>query len=106
MLQLQLMALRQKLQIIVTSHSPVVLDSVPLKGRIFLDRDIETNKVQVMPNYRDIFQKVLYGQSRNKLSILCEDKIAEAIVRDVLDEIILDSSHLNLGTYILVSTTV
>lgn len=96
MLQLQRMALRQKLQIIVTSHSPVVLDSVPLEGRIFLDRDIETNKVQVMPNYRDIFQKVFYGQSRNKLSILCEDKIAEAIVRGVLDAIILDSNHLNL----------
>ena len=90
MLELQRMALRQKLQVIVTSHSPVVLDSVPLEGRIFLDRDIETNKVQVMPNYRDIFQKALYGQSLNKLSILCEDKIAEAIVRGVLDEIIPD----------------
>ncbi|KKZ13117.1 MAG: hypothetical protein TE42_01745 [Candidatus Synechococcus spongiarum SP3] len=90
MLELQRMALRQKLQVIVTSHSPVVLYSVPLEGRIFLDRDIETNKVQVMPNYRDIFQKALYGQSLNKLSILCEDKIAEAIVRGVLDEIIPD----------------
>ena len=90
MLQLQRMALRQKLQIIVTSHSPVVLDSVPLEGRIFLDRNIETNKVQVMPNYRDIFQKALYGQSLNKLSILCEDKIAEAIVRGILDAIIPD----------------
>lgn len=87
MLQLQRMALRQKLQIIVTSHSPVVLDSVPLEGRILLDRDINTNRVQIMPNYRDIFQKALYGQSRNKFSILCEDKIAEAIVRGVLETI-------------------
>ena len=61
MLQLQLMALRQKLQVIVTSHSPVILDSVPAEGQIFLDRNIETNKVQIMPSYRDIFQKALYG---------------------------------------------
>ena len=39
MLELQRSALRQKLQIIVASHSPVVLDSVPPEGRIFLDRD-------------------------------------------------------------------
>ena len=87
MLQLQRIALRQKLQVIVTSHSPVVLDSVPLEGRIFLDRDVETNRVEVIPSYRDIFQKALYGQSRDKLSILCEDKMAEAIVRGVLDAI-------------------
>ena len=91
MLQLQRMALRQKLQVIVTSHSPVVLDSVPLEGRIFLDRDIETNSVQVMSSYRDIIQKALYGQSHDKLSILCEDEIAEAIVRGVLDAITPDS---------------
>ena len=42
MLELQRSALRQKLQIIVASHSPVVLDSVPPEARIFLDRDPET----------------------------------------------------------------
>jgi hypothetical protein len=36
---LQRIALRQQLQIIVASHSPVVLDSVPPEARIFLDRD-------------------------------------------------------------------
>ena len=35
MLELQRSALRQKLQIIVASHSPVVLDSVPPEGRVF-----------------------------------------------------------------------
>ena len=39
MLELQRIALRQQLQIIVASHSPVVLDSVPPDARIFLDRD-------------------------------------------------------------------
>lgn len=85
MLELQRIALRQNLQIIVTSHSPVVLDSVPEEARIFLDRDITTGEVQVMPAYRDIFQKALYGQSHDRLSILCEDSIAEAIVLGALD---------------------
>ena len=85
MLELQRSALRQKLQIIVASHSPVVLDSVPREGRIFLDRDHETGHVRREPLYRDIFQKALYGQSRDRLSILCEDEVAEGVIRGVLD---------------------
>ena len=85
MLELQRSALRQKLQIIVASHSPVVLDSVPLEGRVFLDRDQVTGKVRREPLYRDIFQKALYGQSQDRLSILCEDEVAEGVIRGVLD---------------------
>ena len=85
MLQLQRSALRQKLQIIVASHSPVILDSVPPEGRMFLDRDQVTGKVRREPLYRDIFQKALYGQSRDRLSILCEDEVAEGVIRGVLD---------------------
>ena len=39
MLHLQQLALRRDLLIVVTFHSPVVLDSVPQNARIFLDRD-------------------------------------------------------------------
>ena len=85
MLELQRIALRQRLQIIVASHSPVILDSVPLEGRIFLDRDEQTAEVRLMPAYRDIFQKSLYGQSRDQLSILCEDEVAEGVLLGVLD---------------------
>ncbi|MBF0160222.1 MAG: AAA family ATPase [Magnetococcales bacterium] len=38
MLELQRLALRNNLQVLVTSHSPVVLESVPVDGRIFLER--------------------------------------------------------------------
>ena len=85
MLELQRSALRQKLQIIVASHSPVVLDSVPPEARVFLDRDRMTGKVRREPLYRDIFQKALYGQSQDRLSILCEDEVAEGVIRGVLD---------------------
>ena len=87
MLELQRSALRRKLQIIVASHSPVVLNSVPPEGRIFLDRDERTGKVRREPLYRDIFQKALYGQSQDRLSILCEDEVAEGVIRGVLDEL-------------------
>ena len=87
MLELQRSALRRKLQIIVASHSPVVLDSVPPEGRIFLDRDEKTGKVRREPLYRDIFQKALYGQSQDRLSILCEDEVAEGVILGVLDEL-------------------
>lgn len=85
MLELQRLALRRGLQVIVASHSPVVLDCVPQEGRIFLDRDEQTAEVRLMPAYRDIFQRSLYGQSRDQLSILCEDEVAEGVLLGVLD---------------------
>ena len=85
MLELQRSALRQKLQIVVASHSPVVLDSVPPEARIFLDRDEATGQVRRSRPYRDIFQRALYGQAGDQLSILCEDAVAEGVIRGVLD---------------------
>ena len=84
MLQLQQLALRNDLQIIVTTHSPVVLDSVPSYGRVFLDRDV-TGRVTVRPPYRDVVQNALYGRSDDALSLLCEDDAAEGILQGVFD---------------------
>ena len=85
MLELQRLALRQKTQVIVASHSPIVLDCVPPEGRLFLDRDPQTLDVRILPPQRDIFQKALYGQSREQISILCEDEVAEGALLGVLD---------------------
>ena len=85
MLHLQQLALRNDLQIIVTSHSPVILDAVPTRGRIFLDRDEESGKIIVRPPYRDVIQNALYGRSGEVLKLLCEDEIAEGILKGVFD---------------------
>ena len=85
MMHLQQLALRKDLQIIVTSHSPVVLDSVPFNGRIFLDRDELSGEVMVRPAYSDLIQNALYGRSNEVLKLLCEDEIAESILEGVLD---------------------
>ena len=88
MLQLQQLALRNDLQVIVTTHSPVVLDSVPRHGRIFLERD-ESGRVATRPPYRDVVQNALYGRSRAMLSLLCEDDAAEAVLHGVLFDVLL-----------------
>ena len=85
MLHLQQLALRKNLQIIVTSHSPVVLDSVPPNGRIFLDRDELSGEVVVRPAYRDLIQNALYGRSDEVLKLLCENEIAEGILEGIFD---------------------
>lgn len=84
MLHLQQLALRNDLQVIATSHSPVVLDSVPPNGRIFLERNIG-GVVSVVPAYRDIVQNALYGRSSDGVNLLCEDDAAEGVLRGILD---------------------
>ena len=91
MLEFQRIALRNRLQIILASHSAVALESVPPEARLFLERDEDTAEVRRVPAYRDILQKAFYGQSRDKLSILCEDEVAEGLMRGILDTVNLDS---------------
>ncbi len=92
MLELQRLALRNDLQILITSHSAVVLESVPPEGRIFLERTVD--RVVVQPAWRDIFQRAFYGRAQDQLSILCEDSIAEALILGVLDHL---NPQLNLA---------
>ncbi len=84
MLHLQELALRNDLQVLVTTHSPVVLDAVPPHGRIFLERE-ESGRVIVRPPYRDLVQDALYGRSTGALGFLCEDEAAEGVLRGVFD---------------------
>ncbi len=86
MLHLHELALRRDLQIIVTSHSPIVLNSVPPNARIFLDRNT-AGRIVVRPPYRDLVQDALYGRADDSLNILCEDDTAEAILEGVLDHL-------------------
>ena len=92
MLELQQLALRNNLQVVVTTHSPVVLDAVPENGRIFLQRD-DDQDVKVVPAYRDLIQDALYGRSHDTLNVLCEDDVAEGLLRGILDHLL---SALNL----------
>ena len=83
MLELQRLALRNELQVVATTHSPTVLDCVPEVARLFLER--KDDGVVLRPAYRDIVQNALYGRSRDILSVLCEDIVAENLIRGALD---------------------
>lgn len=85
MLELQRLALRNDLQIVVTSHSPAVLESVPREARIFLERSSDYRNVVRKNAYQDVLQRVLYGQALNKLSIICEDSEAKAVLHGCMD---------------------
>ncbi len=91
MLEFQRLALRNKLQVVVTTHSPVILDTVPPEARLFLERT-QGNVVLQSP-YRDVIQRSLYGRSQDALTLLCEDEIAESVLRGILDYL---SPKLNL----------
>ena len=84
MLELQRLALRNNLQIVVTTHSPTILETVPKEdARLFMERD-ETG-ARIRPPYRDIVQNALYGRATDVLSVLCEDEVAENLIRGVFD---------------------
>ena len=91
MLELQRLAIDHDLQIVVTTHSPVILECVPPEGRIFLDRN--EKDIVVQPPYSDIFQRAFYARTQGQLSILCEDTIAEALIFGIMDRL---TSALNL----------
>ncbi len=85
MLELQRLALRIQLQIVVATHSNVILESVPLEARIFLERQGEN--VVVQPPHHDVIQHAYYGRALDKLSVVCEDESAEAFIRGVFDHL-------------------
>ena len=86
MLELQRLALRKSLQIIMTTHSPVILNAVPPEGRIILQRT--EDGAEVIPPFVDLIERALYGQTERKLKILCEDRVSAEMVRGVLDVLI------------------
>ena len=83
MLELQRLALRNDLQIVATTHSPTILDCIPKVARLFLERT--SNGTILRPAHRDIIQNALYGRSQDVLSVLCEDIVAENLIRGVMD---------------------
>lgn len=85
MLELQRLALRNQLQIVVATHSSVILESVPVEARIFLER--QGDNVVVVPPHHDVIQRAFYGRALDRLSVVCEDESAEAVVRGIFDHL-------------------
>lgn len=88
MVQLQELCLLNDLQIVVTTHSPVVLESVHPLGRVFLERDANGRVATVEP-YQDVVQNALYGRATNAISLVCANKTAESILHGLFDVLLL-----------------
>ena len=74
---------KRHVQIICTTHSPTVLESLPPEGRIFLNKI--GDQVQVVPEISPAFATgKLSGKRNAELDIYVEDDVAEDIVNSVL----------------------
>ena len=63
-------------------YNPKLGDRQDILRRI---TDEESGKIIVRPPYRDVIQNALYGRSSEVLKLLCEDEIAEGILKGVFD---------------------
>ena len=73
----------QKFQIICTTHSPQILDSLPPEGRIFLERF--GKHTQVIPKISSAYATgKLSGRPNVELDILVEDESAKSVMETCL----------------------
>lgn len=74
----------RKLQIICTSHSSEIIDSVPPEGRIFLE--FKGEKTIVIPEVSSNYATgKLKGKQNKVLDILVEDEVAKLIIETAID---------------------
>lgn len=75
----------KKVQVVCTTHSPAILESVPLEGRFFIES--YTQKTIVTPGISSKYAAgLLSGEDSNELDIFVEDGIASTIVESALDD--------------------
>lgn len=80
---LQEIALKKKLQIIVTSHSEQFVDALPRQARILVRRIGATHQVSTSISTGYIFSD-LSGEAMPELKIYCEDLFARRLIESAL----------------------
>ena len=93
----------KKIQVICTTHSPAILESVPPEGRAFIES--HTKKANVTPGISAKYAAgLLAGEESNELSVFVEDGIASTIVESVLDnELRCRVSVLPIGSHVAIA---
>lgn len=83
-LELKKLCRERKIQIICTTHSPAVLDSIPPEGRFYIES--LTNKPIVTQGISAKYAAgKLSGEDSNELDIFVEDGIANTIIESIID---------------------
>lgn len=80
---LQEIALKKKLQIIVTSHSEQFVDALPRQARILVRRVGASHQVSTSISTGYIFSD-LVGEAMPELKIYCEDQFARRLIESAL----------------------
>lgn len=82
--RLKEICLQKKHQIICTSHSPVIIKSLPPEGRIHIESS--EDKTEIIPGISaDYASGKLRDQNSEELIIFVEDDIGEALVQNSID---------------------
>ncbi len=83
--ELKVLCEKRKFQIVCTTHSPQILESLPPEGRVFLER--LGNKSHVIPGISSAYATgKLGGRANVELDILVEDEAAQLIVETGLTQ--------------------
>ncbi|AYW35898.1 AAA family ATPase [Capnocytophaga canimorsus] len=78
-------ALKDKKQFIITSHSQTILSSLPNKSRIFLEKDYNNNYKCIQDISVNGALSKMDSLSYPLFDLYCEDDIAKKIIKKVLD---------------------
>lgn len=81
--ELKAIVKQRKMQVICTTHSPWILESVPPCGRIFIDR-MGKDAICTPHITSDFAMGKLTGEKNPELDILVEDDVANAIIMGLL----------------------
>ena len=79
MLELKDLCYSRKLQIICTTHSGRILESLPPQGRILIERVDKSTRVTVGPSAKLATGRVV-GRQQVEVSVIVEDDVSEALV--------------------------
>lgn len=77
--------LEKRLQLVCTTHSELFLDSLPREARLLIARRGQGHRIDEAPSTRFAMYRMT-GQVYPELAVYCEDSLAEALIRESIDE--------------------
>lgn len=78
------LAQRKKLQIILSTHSPFILEQLPSVARMFIAVDRDSNRKVLYGVSSDFALNLMDNERHEELDIYCEDQEAEYLIERIL----------------------
>ncbi|WP_157797296.1 AAA family ATPase [Microbacterium algeriense] len=84
MTELMRLALEKKLQIIVSTHSPYILEQLPSVARVFISVDRTGSRTVLYGVSSDFALNLMDDERHDELDIYCEDDVAVYLIERIL----------------------